>query len=204
MSFLEEIWSRNLTNLFITPLKEYELVSSLIIISALRTLVGLTPAVFLANYFFNFHLFEMGFYLIFLLFFNLIAIGWSIGFIVSGLVLRYGHSFEELAWAIIFILLPFSCVYYPLITSSNNAKDFSTSSTSLRFESMRMILIEQIIDFKNLSKILLLNFLYLKFFNSLFYVDDKILKKTRNFNKSRRITKKSYILFFIIKVIVKK
>ena len=68
MSFLEEIWSRNLTNLFITPLKEYELVSSLIIISALRTLVGLTPAVFLANYFFNFHLFEMGFYLIFFFF----------------------------------------------------------------------------------------------------------------------------------------
>ena len=97
MSFLEEIWSRNLTNLFITPLKEYELVSSLIIISALRTLVGLTPAVFLANYFFNFHLFEMGFLFDFSSFFNLTAIGWSIGFIVSGLVLRYGHSFEELA-----------------------------------------------------------------------------------------------------------
>ena len=45
MSFLEEIWSRNLTNLFITPLREYELVLSLIIISSLRTLIGLTPAI---------------------------------------------------------------------------------------------------------------------------------------------------------------
>ena len=161
MSFLEEIWSRNLTNLFITPLKEYELVSSLIIISALRTLVGLTPAVFLANYFFNFHLFEMGFYLIFF-FFNLIAIGWSIGFIVSGLVLRYGHSFEELAWAIIFILLPFSCVYYPLDSLPPIMQKISQLLPPVYvFESMRMILIEQIIDFKNLSKILLLNFLYL-------------------------------------------
>ena len=65
MSFLEEIWSRNLTNLFITPLREYELVFSLIIISMLRTLIGLTPAIFVANYFFDFHLFELGFYLIF-------------------------------------------------------------------------------------------------------------------------------------------
>ena len=68
MSFLEEIWSRNLTNLFISPIKEYELVLGLIIISSLRTIIGLTPAIFIANYFFNFHLFEMGIYLIFFFF----------------------------------------------------------------------------------------------------------------------------------------
>ena len=68
MSFLEEIWSRNLTNLFISPIKEYEIVISLILISFLRTIIGLTPAVFLANFFFDFHLFELGFYLIFFFF----------------------------------------------------------------------------------------------------------------------------------------
>ena len=78
MSFLEEIWSRNLTNLFISPIKEYELVLGLIIISSLRTIIGLTPAIFIANHFFNFHLFEMGIYLIFF-FLNLIIVGWSIG-----------------------------------------------------------------------------------------------------------------------------
>ena len=57
MSFLEELWSRNLTNLFITPLKDIELIIALILISFFRTVIGLTPAVFMANYFFDFHLF---------------------------------------------------------------------------------------------------------------------------------------------------
>ena len=177
MSFLEEIWSRNLTNLFITPLKEYELVLSLIIISILRTLIGLTPAIFLANHFFNFHLFELGLYLIFF-FFNLIAIGWSIGFIVSGLVLRYGHSFEELAWAIIFILLPFSCVYYPLdslpIIMQKIAQVFPPVYV---FESMRKILIYNIIEFKQLYTIVVLNLTYL-LFSIIFFI--KMIKSSRN------------------------
>ena len=74
MSFLEEIWSRNLTNLFISPIKEYELVLGLIIISSLRTIIGLAPAIFIANYFFNFHLFEMGMYLIFFSFLILLLL----------------------------------------------------------------------------------------------------------------------------------
>ena len=169
--------SLQLTNLFITPLREYELVLSLIIISSLRTLIGLTPAIFMANFFFDFHLFELGFYLIFF-FFNLIAIGWSIGFIVSGLVLRYGHSFEELAWAIIFILLPFSCVYYPLdslpLIMQKIAQIFPPVYV---FESMRKILIDNQIDFQQLYKIVILNSSYL-IFSILFFL--KMIKSSRN------------------------
>ncbi len=161
MSFLEEIWSRNLTNLFISPIKEYELVLGLIIISSLRTIIGLTPAIFIANHFFNFHLFEMGIYLIFF-FLNLIIVGWSIGFIVSALVLRYGHSFEELAWAIIFILLPFSCVYYPLDSLPTSMQFISLIfPPSYIFEAMREILINEIVNFDLLKKIIILNLFYL-------------------------------------------
>ena len=74
MSFLEEIWSRNLTNLFISPIKEFEIVIGLVLISFLRTIIGLTPAVLIANFFFDFHLFDLGFFLIFF-FFNLIVVG---------------------------------------------------------------------------------------------------------------------------------
>ena len=59
------------------------------------------------TFYFDLKALNLGFYLI-VFFFNLIITGWSIGFIVSGLVLRYGQSFEELAWAFIFLLLPFS------------------------------------------------------------------------------------------------
>jgi ABC-2 type transport system permease protein len=161
MSFLEEIWSRNLTNLFISPIREYELVIGLIFISFLRTIIGLTPAIFMANYFFDFHLFELGFFLIFF-FLNLIIVGWSIGFLVSSLVLRFGHSFEELAWAIIFILLPFSCVYYPLDSLPSLMQNISLIfPPSYIFEAMRKILINGIVDFELLKSIVLLNIFYL-------------------------------------------
>ena len=62
MSFFEELWSRNLPNLFITPIKDHEIIIGLLMISFLRTILGLTPAIFFANYFFNFHLFELGLY----------------------------------------------------------------------------------------------------------------------------------------------
>ena len=107
--FFEEM-VKKFTKLIYYTIKDIEMVYGLILISLIRTLIGITPAVFFANYFFDFHLFELGLYLIFL-FLNLIIFGWSIGFIVSGLVLRYGQAFEELAWAIIFIILPvFMCI----------------------------------------------------------------------------------------------
>lgn len=113
MTFFEELWSRNLGHLLITPIKTSEIILSLVITSFLRTSLGLIPAIFVANYYFELQFFQLGFYLAFFLL-NLVFVGWSIGFVVSGLVLRYGQAFEELAWAFIFVLLPFSCVYYPL------------------------------------------------------------------------------------------
>ena len=176
MSFLEELWSRNLTNLFITPLKDKELIISLILISLFRTIIGLTPAVFLANYFFNFHLFELGIFLIFF-FFNLIIIGWAIGFLVSGLVLRYGHSFEELAWAIIFILLPFSCVYYPLDSLPWLMQKISIVLPPVHiFESMRAILVENKVYYDSILKILILNLVYISL-SIIFFIS--MIKKCR-------------------------
>ena len=176
MSFLEEIWSRNLTNLFISPIREFELVISLILISFIRTVIGLTPAVFIANYFFNFHLFELGFFLIFF-FFNLIIVGWSIGFLVSSLVLRYGHAFEELAWAIIFVLLPFSCVYYPLSSLPEVMQTFSSVfPTTLIFEEMRSLIFNSNMNNINLIKIFFIN-IFLLLMSSLFFL--YILKVVR-------------------------
>ena len=169
MSFFEELWSRNLPNLFITPIKDYEIIIGLLMISFLRTILGLTPAIFFANYFFNFHLFELGLYLIFF-FFNLTLIGWSIGLFVSALVLRYGQSFEELAWAIIFIVLPFSCVYYPLSSLPEAMQTFSGMfPTTLIFEEMRSLIFNSHMNLINLIKIFFIN-IFLLLMSSLFFL----------------------------------
>ncbi len=177
MSFFEELWSRNLPNLFITPIKDYELVIGLLLISLLRTLLGLTPAIFFANYFFNFHLFDLGLFLIFF-FFNLTIIGWSIGLIVSALVLRYGQSFEELAWAIIFIILPFSCVYYPLSSLPELMQNISEYfPTTMIFEEMRSIILTNTFNIKKLINIFSINILTLLISSFFFLFTLNVVRK---------------------------
>ena len=48
MMFLEEIWSRNFTNLFIAPIKIREIIAALTLTAIIRTLIGLVPAVIIA------------------------------------------------------------------------------------------------------------------------------------------------------------
>ncbi|MAI85295.1 MAG: ABC transporter [Rickettsiales bacterium] len=178
MTFFEEIWSRNLCHLLITPLRNSELILSLIITSFLRAFLGLLPAILIANYFFEFHLFEMGFYLI-LFFFNLILMGWSIGLIVCGLVIRYGQSFEELAWAFIFILLPFSCVYYPLDILPEQIQLFCKILPPVYvFEGMREILINNFFSLNLFFKALFLNSIY--FFLSILIFNNMLNKAKIN------------------------
>ena len=49
MLFLEEIWSRNFTNLFIAPIKKSEILISLIFTALIRALIGLIPAILLTS-----------------------------------------------------------------------------------------------------------------------------------------------------------
>ena len=137
--------------------------------SLIRTVLGLLPAIFISTLYFDLKTLDLGFYLI-VFFFNLIITGWSIGFIVSGLVLRYGQSFEELAWAFIFLLLPFSCVYYPLSSLPDIIQNFAIFISPVYiFEGMREIIIFNNINFDFMIKAFLLNVLYLSLSIFFFY-----------------------------------
>jgi ABC-2 type transport system permease protein len=47
-------------------------------------------------------------------FINLILTSWAVGIFVSGIVMRNGLGAENLAWTIMFLLMPLTCVYYPV------------------------------------------------------------------------------------------
>jgi ABC-2 type transport system permease protein len=113
MSFLEEMWSRNLGNLMMSPLTPFEFLLSLMIMSLIRLAIGIVPMVVMAALFFNFNLFGLGLALV-AFFCNLIFTSWAVGIVVSGLVVRNGMGAESLAWTLVFILLPLACVYYPV------------------------------------------------------------------------------------------
>lgn len=111
--FFEEMYSRNLGHLFASPLRPYELVCALLTISLIRTLIGVGGAALLAIPLYHFSIFGLGLPLL-TFFVNLLVMGWSIGLLVSGLVLRYGLGAENLAWVAIFAVAPVSGIYYPV------------------------------------------------------------------------------------------
>lgn len=113
ISFLEEMWSRNLSHLFVTPLRAYEWVVSLLAMSAIRVAIGMVPAALLAIPLYHYSIFDMGLPLVAFVG-ALMAMGWAMGLAVCGLILRHGMGAESLAWTVFFALSPVSCVYYPV------------------------------------------------------------------------------------------
>jgi ABC-2 type transport system permease protein len=113
ISFLEEMWARNLGNLMMSPLKPIEFLIALMVMSLVRLAIGIIPMVVLAIVFFHFNLFAFGLPLI-AFFCNLIFTSWSIGILASGLVLRNGLGAESIVWTLMFGLMPLVCVYYPV------------------------------------------------------------------------------------------
>jgi ABC-2 type transport system permease protein len=112
-SFLEEMWARNIANLFMSPLRPSEFVVSMMAMSLMRLLIGMIPVTILAIWFFGFNLWALG--LAFGAFFAILIIfAWSVGLFVAGLLLRYGLGAESLVWSLMFVIQPLGCVYYPV------------------------------------------------------------------------------------------
>ena len=112
LSFLEEIWSRNLANLAVSPLRPGEFLVALMTMSVIRTLIGVLPAAGLAIVFYEVSVFDLGLPLL-AFFVNLMVMGWAIGMLVSALILRVGLGAESVAWLAIFLIAPVSAIYYP-------------------------------------------------------------------------------------------
>jgi ABC-2 type transport system permease protein len=140
--FLEEMWSHNLGQLMLSPLRANEFLAALSVMSIIRLSVGLVPVTILANVFFGFNIWGLG--LAFGAFFALLILtSWSLAMVSSGLVLRYGLGAEELAWSLAFILLPITCVYYPVSTLPEWLQPVALAlPPTYVFEGLRALLLE--------------------------------------------------------------
>ena len=69
--------------------------------------------------------------------------GWSIGFMVSGLILRAGLGAESMAWAVIFAIAPICGIYYPIAVLPGWLQSVAFFlPASHVFEGMRAILVD--------------------------------------------------------------
>ena len=159
--FMEEMWSRNLGHLFVSPLRTTELAAALVAMSLVRTLIGVGGAALVAIPLFHFSVFDLGLPLL-AFFINLIVMGWAIGLAVSGIVLRYGLGAESMAWIAIFAVQPVSGVYYPVATLPEWLQWVAWALPSSHvFEGMRAVLIDHHFRTDLLINAVLLNLVYL-------------------------------------------
>ena len=170
MLFLEEIWSRNFTNLFVAPLKVSEIITALTATALLRTLIGIIPAILLATPFFGVSIFTLGPSLI-LLFLSLYLFGITLGLLVTSGLLRYGPAFENIAWSSLFLLAPLGCVYYPMSILPDWLQVVAELLPLVYiFEEVRSILLDNVVDYSNIITALKLNLIYFASAVSIFYL----------------------------------
>ena len=157
ISFLEEMWARNMGNLMMSPLKPIEFLISLMVMSLIRLAIGVIPMTLLAIVFFQFNFYSIGLPLI-AFFCNLIFTSWAVGILVSGLVLRNGLGAESIAWTLMFALLPLACVYYPVAVLPQWLQYIAwTLPPTYVFEGMRGLLIGHVFRADLMVSALLIN-----------------------------------------------
>ena len=169
MLFLEEIWSRNFTNLFIAPLKISEILTSLIFTALVRALIGLIPAILLTSPLFGISILDLGVYLFFL-FLSLYIFGITLGILVSAGLLRFGPSFENIAWGSLFFLAPLGCIYYPIEILPEWLQIIAKLLPLVHiFEEVRNILVNNFVNYAEMLKAISISLIYFLLSIAIFY-----------------------------------
>jgi ABC-2 type transport system permease protein len=177
ISFLEEVWSKNLLNLFVSPMRPCEFLVALMTISVAKMLAAGAASALLAWLFYSFNFFIIGISLIpFVL--NLLVMGWSIGIISMSTILRYGQQAEVLAWGLGFLIQPFSAVFYPVSVLPAWIQPIAKIiPASHIFEGMRAVLETGKIPYAQLGLATLLNGVYLFLSIGFFYYMLRVVKE---------------------------
>ncbi len=114
MAVVEDIWTQNILNILISPLRIREWLAATFIYGFIKIslITSILSAIALGLYHFNlFH--HLGLSMIPLLA-NLLFFGWALGVFTSALVIRWGHAAEALIWGIPYLVQPLSAIYYPV------------------------------------------------------------------------------------------
>lgn len=139
-SMVEELWNRNLPNIFSTPLTLTEYLAGVLIVAFIKLVIGSAFLLLLAKLFYGFQISVLGWPVVGIMA-GLMIFGWSVSFIIQSCVLRFGHTVEVFIWAVTVLLQPFSCVFYPLSALPEWAQWVARGFPSMYlFEQMRAII----------------------------------------------------------------
>lgn len=158
--FLEDVWARNLVNIFSSPISLREFIAGHLLLSLGKGFLSIALALVLAWALYALRIWELGFYFI-PFFVNIFVFGWALGIATIGLIIRFGPSLEMLAWSIPTLLQPFSAVFYPVsILPLFLQKIALLLPTTYLFEGMRAVLLQGVFPWQHVMWATALNIVY--------------------------------------------
>lgn len=161
VSLLEDLWNKNMINIFVSPLTFIEWTVSLIILGVIKVIISLPFAMLVSFILYKVNFLHYGFSLIPFMLLLLIS-GWWVGCLVSSIILRFGSRVQVLAWSLVYLLAPFSAIYYPLSVLPHWAQIIgSILPTTYIFEGARQVIQTGILDWSKIFISLALNIIYL-------------------------------------------
>ena len=161
ISFLEDVWTRNLLNVFVAPVRTAEYLGATFVVGFLRILVTCCVMSLVSWIGYSFNIFQLQWWLV-PFFLNLMVFGWALGMISTALILRWGQAAESLAWAVPFFIQPAVCVFYPVKDMPAWAQPISWCFPATPiFEGMREVMKTGVLNWNHLWLAAGLNLIYL-------------------------------------------
>ena len=113
INLLTELWSRNVVNLFATPLEIKEWIVGAMVLGFLDALICIVYGSIVVALLYGVNIFAVGSIFVPALLLLILA-GWAIGFFVAGFLIKAGQKVQKLAWVLGWFFVPFSALFYPL------------------------------------------------------------------------------------------
>ena len=140
-ALLRNVWSRNILNLFSSPLTPWEFMFATMALGLVKTVLTLFVVSAIAFVFYSFNIFSLGFYLL-PFFVGLIVFSWAAGIFITGLIIRFGMRIQAFVWSLTFLIYPISAVFYPVsVLPAFLQKVAQFLPTAHIFEGMREVLV---------------------------------------------------------------
>jgi|ETNmetMinimDraft_11_1059920.scaffolds.fasta_scaffold28406_2 ABC-2 type transport system permease protein len=160
---LEDFWGRNLYHQYSSPVKISELLIAVMLFAFLRSVATFGVLTLLAYIMYKFLLFSLAPLIFIAAAISILSLfGWVMGLFVTSLVLRFGQRIQVLAWSSVWVVQPFSCVFYPLSALPQWAHPIAkVLPTTHVFEALRAVLSNNPVNIPSLYYAIVLTIIFL-------------------------------------------
>jgi ABC-2 type transport system permease protein len=161
VSFLDDVWARSVVTTFASPLTFGEFGASVMVVGLVKVVMSLVVMSLTAAGLYAFDIFQLGWALVPFAG-NLVLFGWTLGLVALAIIVRFGGRWQIVAWSLPFVVMPVSCVFYPLAALPPSLRAIASALPSTHvFEGMRSVVVAGQMAWGHLAWALVLNVLYL-------------------------------------------